>query len=265
MADNNVGPAAPIVSVRSGRNRLAQEDRELQAAKRERKRKNPADHGAGDGGRGDEGAARGGGHDDIADNVSVLGIPGEEMTVNVRRALDTLLAEINRLRTDLSRAKGHEAYLEQQADIDRVLQVMRRRAFMTRLALAVRRVEEEQVEFSFLYIQITNAAAVRGEFGHGALESLMVQAATVLREGTEPGDVVGSLENFDFGLILPGTPSAQGAAKAARLVAMLGGRSFAWQGQTLNVQARIGEAVISAGDASEQVVQRAKDHMTAQG
>jgi len=259
MADDNVGPAAPIVSVRPGRNRLAEEDRELLAARRERKGK----HGGGEGGYGGHESAGGHGHGAIDDDVSVLGIPKEEMTENVRHAIDTLLEEINHLRSELSRAKGHEAYLEEQAEKDRMLHVMRRRAFLARLALAVRRVEEEKVEFAFLYIEIANAAAVRGEFGHGALESLMMQASAALREGAEPGDVVGSLENFDFGLILPGNTLQEGEAKAARLLSILSGRSFAWQGQSLGIQARCGDATIAAGDSADEVVQRAKDNMAA--
>jgi|GEM_PF-815551 len=265
MADENVGPAAPIVSVRPGRNRLAEEDRELQAAKRERKKKKKG--GAGGGAGGDQAgyAAYGGGHghDVIDDDVSVLGIPKEEMTDNVRKAITTLLDEINHLRSELARAKGHEAYLEEQAEKDRMLHVMRRRAFMARLTLAARRVEEEDVEFTFLYIQISNAAAVRGEFGHGALENLMMQASAALREGAEAGDVVGSLENFDFGLILPGNSLEEGAAKAARLMAVLSGRTFSWQSQTVGIEARFGEVSIAAGDNADDVVARAQDDMNA--
>ena len=143
MAEDNVGPAAPIVSVRPGRNRLAEEDRELQAAKRERKKKHKG--GSGNDNDGHGGHAGGHGHDVIDDDVSVLGIPKDEMTDNVRQAISTLLDEINHLRGELARAKGHEAYLEEQAEKDRMLHVMRRRAFMARLALAARRVEEEGV------------------------------------------------------------------------------------------------------------------------
>ena len=260
MAEDNVGTAAPIVSVRPGRNRLAEEDRELQAAKRQRNKKHK---GSPEDAYGDAqaGYAGGHGHDEIDDDVSVLGIPKEEMTDNVRQAIGTLLDEINHLRAELVRAKGHEAYLEEQAEKDRMLHVMRRRAFMARLTLAARRVDEDGVAFTFLYIQIANAAAVRGEFGHGALENLMMQASAALREGAEAGDVVGSLENSDFGLILPGNSLQEGETKAARLMAVLGGRTFSWQGQTLGIAARFGDAAITAGDSGEDVIRHAKDNM----
>lgn len=259
MADDAVGPAAPIVSVRPGRNRLAEEDRELLAAKRERK----GSQGGGFGGAGGgEGSYSGGhGHGDVHDDVQVLGIPKEEMTDNVRRAIDLLLQEISHLRDELSRAKGHEAYLEEQAEKDRLLHVMRRRAFMARLTLAVRRAEEDDVQFAFIYIQIQNAAAVRSEHGHGALEGLMMQASTALREGSEPGDVLGSLENFDFGVLLPGTSREDGERKAADLMGVLDTMNFVWQGQPLKIAAKFGITAIAKDDTADDVVTRAKANL----
>ncbi|MCW8915245.1 MAG: GGDEF domain-containing protein [Magnetovibrio sp.] len=260
MADENVGPSAPIVSVRPGRNRLTEEDRMLQAAKRERKQK----HG-GQGGYGSDGSASDGGlgHGQIDDDVSILGIPKEEMTENVRSAIQMLLDEINTLRNELLRAKNHEAYLEEQAEKDRLLHVMRRRAFMARMGLAVRRVDEENVPFAFLYIQISNAADIRAAYGHGAVESLMIQASDALREGAEAGDVLGSLENFDFGVILPGDTLEAAENKVARLSAIMSGRTFSWQGQNLEIQARFGDTQITKGDSADQAIQRAKDNLQA--
>jgi len=71
MADDIAGPAAPIVSVRPGRNRLPDEDRALQEERRRRH------YGHGGGGHQDEHPH---GHEDIRDDVSVVGVPKEEMT-----------------------------------------------------------------------------------------------------------------------------------------------------------------------------------------
>lgn len=261
MADEPVGPSAPIVSVRPGRNRLAEEDRALQAAKRERKQKKK--QGSYGGYDQNGGAMSGGGHAPIDDDVTILGIPKDEMTDNVRHAIDTLLDEIQHLRAELVRAKGHEAYLEEQAEKDRMLHVMRRRAFMARLGLAVRRTEEEAVHFSFVYVQVTNAQAVRTGYGHGALESLMQHAADTLREGAEPGDVIGSLENSDFGMILPGTTLEQAEAKASRILSLLSGRTFVWQGESVAIEAAFGDCLLAPGDSGEDVIARAKANMMA--
>lgn len=255
MADDTAGPAAPIVSVRPGRNSLPDEDRALMEARRRRQQSQSGHKGQG----GQSGyASTGDAHHDIHDDVSILGIPKEEMTDSVRSAIGVLLEEINQLRADLIHARGHEAYLEEQAEKDRLLHVMRRRAFLARVNLAVRRVGEEEIPFSFIYIAIANAATVRTQFGHGAAENLMMQSAEVLREGVEPGDVVGSLEQFDFGVILPGIPHADAERKALQIVHSLSGRSFLWQGQEVAIQAAFGMAEIAPQDTPDEVVARAK-------
>lgn len=255
MSDDTAGPSAPIVSIRPGRNNLPDEDRALQEARRKRQQ-NQEDRQGGHGSQGDPYAQSG--HEDIHDDVSILGIPKEEMTQSVSDAINLLLDEINRLRHELMHAHGHEAYLEEQAEKDRLLHVMRRRAFLARIGLAVRRVAEEKVQFSFIYISIANAADVRSQFGHGAVENLMVQAAAVLRESVEPGDVVGSLEQFDFGVLLPGTAIATAQAKAENLIVSLAGRTFLWQGTEIVIKGVFGVAEVTALDTGDELIARAK-------
>lgn len=255
MVDDPLGPSAPIVSVRPGRNRLAEEDRAMLEARRKQHKSHGDEQGEEEGG---SGHGEGHGHEYFHDDVSVLGIPEEQMTDPVRHAIGLLLDEINDLRAELVRAKGHEAYLEQQAEKDRVLHVMRRRAFLARLNLVVRRVEDEKVLFCFLYVVITNAQSVRNDFGHGAAEGLQIQTADVMHGVLEAGDVVGSLENFDFGIVLPATTLIDADQKGRDLIKALSARSFVWQGQTLGIQAEFGVAEIAPGDSVEDIIDRAR-------
>ena len=255
MVEDPLGPYAPIVSVRRGRNSLPDEDRAMLEERRKRQQNHDDDQGQGEGGGGH---GEGHGHDCFHDDVSVLGIPEEQMTEPVRHAIGLLLDEINDLRAELVRAKGHEAYLEQQAEKDRVLHVMRRRAFLARLNLVVRRVEDEKVLFCFLYVVITNAQSVRQDFGHGAAEGLQIQTSDLMHDVLETGDVVGSLENFDFGIILPATTPIDADQKGRDLINALSARSFVWQGQTLGIQAEFGVAEIAPGDSAEDIIDRAR-------
>jgi len=255
MSDDLLGSPAPIVSVRRGRNQLSDEDRALLEARRKRQQ-HQSHGGTSGGGRDKDGPAPG--HNFFHDDVSVLGIPEGEMTDSVRHAIGVLLDEINDLRAALAQAKGQTAFLEDQAEKDRLLHVMRRRAFLARLGLAVRRVEDEKVLFCFVYIAITNAQTVRQEFGHGAVESLQVQTAEVLRAGLQVGDLIGSLENFDFGIILPATQPLDADQKGRDLMVDLSNRKFVWQGQALGISAEFGIAEITPGDTGEDIIDRAR-------
>jgi len=258
MVDEALGSTVPVGSVRPGRNRLADEDRAMLEERRRR-------HGGGEGHQGQGGGEAEdahGHHEAFQDDISVFGIPKEEMTPAVRKAITLLLEQINDLRAELISAHGHEAYLEEQAEKDRLLHVMRRRAFVARLSLAARRVEEEHVQFCVLYIAIDNAVAVQKESGHGALESMMVHSADVLRERLQAGDVIGSLEHYDFGIIMPGTAPVEAARKGHELVADMAAKSFVWQGQEISIQAQFGLTEIAPGDSSDEIIERARRVMT---
>ncbi len=251
MTDDDLGPSAPIVSVRSGRNQLSEEH---QAVLEERRR------------RAREAAIRRKGapdHEMIQsltephDDISILGIPKAEMTPNVRHAIERLLDEINRLRAEVMRVHKREAYLQEQAEKDRLLHVLRRRTFLARLNMAARKVGEEQVQFSFIYLKIVNAETVRTRYGQDASENLMMQAAEVLRESASRGDVLGSLEQHDFGVLLPGTPRARARENGRLLVAALRGRSFVWQGRVLGLEVQCGTAEVAPRDTPEDVIARA--------
>jgi len=259
MVDEALGSTVPVGSVRPGRNRLADEDRAMLEERRRR-------HGGGEAHQEGQGKDSSGDahshHEAFQDDISVFGIPNEEMTPAVRKAITLLLEQINDLRAELISAHGHEAYLEEQAEKDRLLHVMRRRAFLARLSLAARRVEEEHVQFCVLYIAIENAVAVQKESGHGALESMMVHSADVLRDRLLAGDVVGSLEHFDFGIIMPGTAPVEAARKGHDLVGDMAAKSFIWQGQAISIQARFGLTEIAPGDSCDEIIERAKRIMT---
>lgn len=255
MVDESLGSTVPVMSVRPGRNRLADEDRTMLEEKR-RRQHHSKDEGKGLGSGSEEHLA----HplEDFQDEISVFGIPKEDMTEPVRKALKLLLDQINDLRGQLISAHGHEAYLEEQVEKDRLLQVMRRKAFMARLGLAARRVEDEHVQFCVLYFSIKNAEAVQNTYGSGAVENLMVHAADILREKCEAGDIIGSLEHFDYGVVLPGTDPVHAAQKGHHLIAEMAARTFVWQGQTLSIQAKFGVTEIAPGDSGDDIIERAK-------
>ncbi|PHS75031.1 MAG: hypothetical protein COB59_11760, partial [Rhodospirillaceae bacterium] len=199
--------------------------------------------------------------EDYHDEISVFGIPKEDMTEPVRKALKLLLGEINALRGQLISAHGHEAYLEEQVEKDRLLQVMRRKAFMARLSLAVRRVEDEHVLFCVLYFCINNVDTVQSQYGSGAVENMMVHASDILREKCEAGDVIGSLDHFDFGIVLPGIDPVHAAQRGHNLVAEMAAHGFSWQGQRLHIQAKFGVTEIAPGDSGDDIIERAKQVM----
>jgi len=256
MADDPIGSYSPVSAVLPERDRRMPRQEKVYDPSTKKKHQ----EGGGDGHTGyDQGdtSPHANPHENINDEVSILNIPKDEMTKSVRDAINILLEEINFLKGELAKIRGHEAYLKEQMETDRLLQVLRRRALTGKIILAARRVAEESIPYSFIYITIKNAPAVGMEHGRSAYEEIMAQAAGALREGVEPGDMVGTLENHDFGIVLPGNNAADAEMKAQSLMLALAGRSMVWRGNTITIDADYGIGEIKAGDSIESVLERA--------
>lgn len=257
MVDEKLGISAPLLSVRPSRNRLADEDRALLEERRRRHKADEDEAGTG---------AKGGGspslnHDTFEDDILVFGIPKEDMTVPVRKAIDVLVGQINELRAELMNAHGHEAFLEDQVEKDRLLHIMRRTVLMARLGLAARRVEEEHVSFCVLYFAVQNEDAVRTKYGAGAVESMLLHTADILRDNLDAGDLVGTLDHSDFGVVLPGTMAMDAVKKGHDLLSRIGAYFFDWQGQRINIEAKFGVTEIMSGDSGDDIIERARTVM----
>ncbi len=255
MSDDPIGSYAPVHSVSPERDRKMPRQEKVYDPSTRKK--------GGDGGGGSDGKkesfAGGSGHEDINDEVSILGIPKEEMSKSVTDAINILLEEINFLKSELAKSHGHEAYLEEQVETDLNLHVLRRRALTSKIIHAVGRVEEENTPYSFIFITIKNAPTTGKEFGRDAYDELIKQAAGALREGVEPGDILGSLRNHDFGIILPGNTVGDAELKAQSLMLSLGGRKLVWKGSALDIDARYGITGINSGDNIENILERSSN------
>ncbi len=244
MADDPIGASIPTMALRPSRDRPSSRDERVYDPLT---RKKPGKH-----------SRHGGGHGAFEDDISVLGIPNEEMTESVRTAIDLLLGEINKLRDELSSAQGHEAFLASRVEHDPNLEVLNRQTFLARIGTSVRHAIDEKAQFSFAYIPITNVTDIGKAHGRDAFDAVMGQAAAVIRETVEAGDVVGSLENHDFGIIMPGTPLGDAITKAQNVARSLSGRQIAWQGRTLEIAAAFGVAEILPEDTHDDILARAQ-------
>lgn len=258
MADDPIGSYAPVTAVLPERDRKMPRQEKVYDPTLGKNHKDADDGNSENDGERHSSPDRhhAGPHENISDEISILNIPKDEMTKSVRDAINILLEEINFLKNELAKTRGHEAYLEEQMETDRLLHVLQRRALTAKIQLAARRVSIENVPYSFIYVTINNASAIGIELGRDAYEELMVQAAGALREGIERGDILGRLENHDFGIILPGNNISEAEAKAQSLMRSLSGRSLVWKGNTLGIDAGYGIGEIVVGDSIESVLNR---------
>ena len=208
---------------------------------------------------------RKGSEHDVQDRISVMGIPADEMTPAVERAITLLLEEIHHLREQLTQSKGHEAYLERHADEHPFLPVINRRALVARLNQMLMRARESNVTSAFIYLHVGNAERIRTRYGHDAEEGLLRLVADTLRADFGTDALIGSMDSADFGIILPVAEEDEARQRMLETATALRSASFAWNDVDLAPDVVAGLHIFRGSDNAEDILSAADEDLILQG
>jgi diguanylate cyclase (GGDEF)-like protein len=198
--------------------------------------------------------------DDVLPVGAGLAIPGvalEALTPEGREALARLVAERDRLRDELGRARGRIASLERLADEDALTPVANRRAFVRQLTRMIAFTHRYGVPASVVYFDINNMKQINDAYGHPAGDAALRHIATVLQENIRSSDIVGRLGGDEFGVILAQTDEEQAHGKAAALAAAIAAKPLNWGGVTLPVSAAYGVYGFTGSDDPQRAIEAA--------
>ena len=175
----------------------------------------------------------------------------------------TLLAEIERLKTDIARAQRTIVELEARADIDPLLDILNRRGFERELKRSLAFLQRYKGEAALLFIDLDGFKAVNDRHGHAAGDALLKAVARALTGHVRASDVVGRLGGDEFGVLLWNLAQPQAAAKARELEQLIAAVSFAHGAARLAVGASAGVAPLAADATPAQVIDAADRAMYA--
>ncbi|MFT4254772.1 MAG: GGDEF domain-containing protein [Caulobacter sp.] len=140
------------------------------------------------------------------------------------------MAEIEDLRTEVSRLKYRLSEAETLADMDVLAPVLNRRAFLRE----VRRVSSFAQRYgspaSLVFFDLDNFKAVNDRFGHAAGDSALKAVAERLLANVRESDIVGRMGGDEFAVLL---------VQADKATAEMKGESLA--GAIRNVPVQFGE------------------------
>ncbi|MEQ8369760.1 MAG: GGDEF domain-containing protein [Alphaproteobacteria bacterium] len=182
------------------------------------------------------------------DSSTVLGIPDGELTPKVRHAIESLMAEVERLRNELAEQTRRIGYLERLADEDSLVPVANRRAFVRELGRMFAYAERYKVSGAVLYFDINDMKTINDKHGHGAGDAALSLVANVLIEQVRESDIVGRLGGDEFGVLLAQTDQAGANEKAERLASAIIDRPLQWNGGVIPITLSYGAHAFSGGD-----------------
>jgi len=151
------------------------------------------------------------------DSATFLGISRTEMTPAVQAAIQTLLGELDELRTEVNRLKARLDEAEGLADRDTLTPLLNRRAFVRELGRARTAAQRYGFALSLVYFDLDGFKALNDRLGHAGGDAALRAVAERLNANVRDSDVVGRMGGDEFAVVLVQADQATAEAKAAIL------------------------------------------------
>jgi diguanylate cyclase (GGDEF)-like protein len=197
----------------------------------------------------------------ITDAVSFMGIPEAELTPKVRDALMSLMAEVERLRREMEQIRKRLGDSEELADLDPLLPVLNRRAFVRELNRVVAYGRRYKESAGLVYFDIDNFKQVNDVHGHAAGDAALSHIAEIIAANIRESDIVGRLGGDEFGVILARTDEPSANAKAKALMLLMSMHPLLIGGEEIKLSISAGAIAITGDDEPLDALARADKAM----
>jgi diguanylate cyclase (GGDEF)-like protein len=198
------------------------------------------------------------------DNPMLLGIPKDEFTASVRRAIWALLGEARNLRSELQRTRGLLRDVEQAIDRDHLLPVLNRRAFLRELERQIASASRYATPISLVYIDIDGLKLTNDTQGHACGDAVLAHFCALLMSSLRSSDLVGRLGGDEFAVVLLHADEKQAQSTCSRIAELSAGKPLAWRRADIPVRFTFGAVQISAGMDAETAIAAADAAMYTQ-
>ena len=198
-----------------------------------------------------------------AEKPAVLGIPPQELTPHVRRALKLLSDQVASLKSDRARLVDQLRRAEALADRDTLVPVFNRRAFERELNRVISFANRYEVQASLVYFDLDGFKHINDRFGHPAGDAILLAVGETLAANIRESDLVGRVGGDEFAVILAKAGPEDARRKGAELAEAISKTEITYQGHRLQVGAAYGSYSFEPDDTGEQALSRADEAMYA--
>lgn len=201
---------------------------------------------------------------DVTDiSASTFGIPENEFTPSVRRALITLQLRVDGLRREAESANARLNDAAKYADLDVLLPILNRRAFVRELNRFISFTERYGTPSCLFYFDVDKLKAVNDLHGHAAGDAVLGHFANVLKSQIRETDILARIGGDEFGVILAHSTLEQATRKGEKLVQAVKQAPGSWNGQHVYLRFSYGIHKLRAGESAEVAIANADAAMYA--
>jgi len=195
------------------------------------------------------------------DKTVLAGIPDNELTPRVRKALMSLLAEVAQLRAELAAAKSRLTEVERLADRDPLLDILNRRAFVRELDRMLAMIDRYGVNASLVFIDLNDLKRINDDKGHLAGDAALAHVVSVISGNIRQTDAAGRLGGDEFGVLLTQAGQQTAEQKAAELADLVRAAPVQWKGGAFTATISAGVVEVTKGVTAGEAMERADTAM----
>jgi diguanylate cyclase (GGDEF)-like protein len=195
---------------------------------------------------------------------SVRGIPEAELTPRVRDTIMAFLREMDGLKQELTQTRTRLDEVEKTADLDAVLPILNRRAFIRELTRYIAFTTRYSTPASLIYFDLNHLKQTNDTLGHAAGDALLAKFAKILLSHVRESDCVGRMGGDEFAILLSHASQSQALKKAMALADFAAKTPGQWNGHPIPISFAYGAFELKAGDKAEAAIAKADEAMYAQ-
>jgi len=189
--------------------------------------------------------------------------PGPRVAGSSTASLSQLIAELDRLKTELTVSQQRVSELENKTHEDALLPVMNRRGFDQELERTLAYIKRHGTDVSLIYIDLDDFKSINDMHGHGAGDAALLHLTDILIANVRRSDVVARLGGDEFAILLHRADKTAALMKADQLTRGLASSGLIYEGKEIPMSLTAGTTQLRSGDTSVAALARADKLMYA--
>jgi len=184
-----------------------------------------------------------------------------DLPPETRSAVSQLMAELDRLKEELSAAHGRVIELENKADEDALLPVLNRRGFDRELERTLAYVKRHATDVSLIFIDLDNFKSINDVHGHATGDAALMHLTDILIANVRRSDIVARIGGDEFAVLLHRADEEAASMKADQLTRALASSGLVYGGKEIAMSLTAGVTQLRSDDTNAAALKRADKRM----
>jgi diguanylate cyclase (GGDEF)-like protein len=173
----------------------------------------------------------------------------------------SLRDEVAQLRDKVARLEEQVRELDRLAHLDALVPCANRRGMMRELESMIAQHERHGTPAAVLFLDLDGLKMLNDSYGHEGGDAALIHVAEQLQAGVRTEDCVARLGGDEFCILLDRADEESAIETARRLVNLVAGDEFLFNGQPMPLSVAIGMTQVERGDTPAAVLARADQAM----